>query len=224
MIPRTHFLIMLAAIAVNAALGTYFYPRLPDPCPIHWNWRGQVDDYGSPTMMAFGWPAITLGLAILLTGLPLLGPFRKNFDKFRITFGRICVTITVFLCGLQLVFLLAASGRQLRIGSSLCILIGLLFAVLGNWMGKLRRNLYVGIRTPWTIANEVVWERTHRLGGKLMVAAGLISAVTGLFAGDSVCLVVLLSSLIGTVGVAVIYSLVEYRRLGEVDDLSREVS
>ncbi len=49
-----------------------------------------------------------------------------------------------------------------------------LFIFLGNYMGKLRRNFWMGIRTPWTIASDVVWERTHRLGGWLMVAVGLL--------------------------------------------------
>jgi uncharacterized membrane protein len=111
---------------------------------------------------------------------------------------------------------------RIQIGPALCVLVGLMIAMLGNWMGKLRRNFYIGIRTPWTLANEVVWEKTHRLGGKLFVAAGLISAITGLFAGDVVCFVVLMSTLIGSALWAVLYSLYEYRKLGQVDDLSRE--
>jgi len=224
MIPRTHFLIMLSAALINAAISAYFYPRLPNPCPIHWNLQGDVDDYGSPVTVVVLGPAVSLGMTLLLTGLPLLGPFRRNFEKFRITYGRVGVTLTVFFLGLQCVVLLAAAGRQLRIGPALCVLLGLMFTVLGNFMGKLRRNFYIGIRTPWTLANEIVWEKTHRLGGKLFVGAGLISTVTGLFAGNVVCFVVLMTAIIASVAWLVLYSLFEYRKLGQVDDFSRETS
>lgn len=220
MIPRKHLLIIAVAVLANAGLSAYYYPRLPNPCPIHWNLHGEVDDYGSPMTMAMLGPCISLGIAVLMSALPLLGPMRSNFETFRVTYGRIAVTLAVFFFGLQVVLLLAATENRLRIGPSLCVLFGLMFAVLGNWMGKLRRNLYVGIRTPWTIANDVVWEKTHRLGGRLFVLAGLITAAAGLFTSEKVCFATLMTS----IGVSVIwsglYSLVVYRRLGQVDDFA----
>src|SRR5262249_13952430 len=98
--------------------------------------------------------------------------------------------------------------------------VGVMFSVLGNWMGKIRRNFYVGIRTPWTLANDEVWERTHRSGGKVMMLIGAISAITGFFASDTTCFIVLISG----VGVLVLwalgYSLYWYRKIGRVDDLA----
>src|SRR5262249_19202654 len=154
--------------------------------------------------------------------LPVLGPFRRNMESFRVVYGRIGSLILTFFLALHVVTLLAATGRPLRIGAVLTILIGLMFACLGNWMGKVRRNFYVGIRTPWTLANEIVWEKTHRLGGKLFVAAGLIAAITGFFASEVTCFVVLMAALFGSATWSVIYSYVTYRKLGQVDDLSSE--
>jgi len=223
MIPRTHLLIVLATVALTAAVSVYAYPRLPNPCPIHWNLRGEVDDYGSPLTMAMIAPCVSLGVAVLMAGLPLLGPFRSNFEKFRTTYGRLAVTIMIFFLGLQVVLLRAAATGTVHIGPTLCVLLGLMFAVMGNWMGKIRQNFYIGIRTPWTLANETVWEKTHRLGGKLFVAAGLISTTTGLLAGNTVCFVVLMSSIVGAVGTSVLYSVVEYRKLGQIDDLAHDL-
>ena len=222
MIPRFHLWWMIAAVAANATLSAAFYSRLPDPCPIHWNLHGQIDGYGTPFEVALLGPSVSAGVALLLIVLPLLGPFKRNFMSFRVVYGRISAVILTFFVAIQLVILLAAVGNHLRMGPLFAILIGLLFACLGNWMGKLRRNFYVGIRTPWTLANEVVWEKTHRIGGKLFVAAGLITALTGFFAGDIICFVVLMTSILGSVTWSVLYSLVVYRRLGQVDDLASE--
>jgi uncharacterized membrane protein len=222
MIPRFHLWWMIAAVIAITAVSAAFYPRLPDPCPMHWNIHGQVDDYGSPLTVALIGPAIAAGLTLLLLVLPVIGPFRRNMESFRVVYGRIGALILTFFIAFQVVTLLAATGRPLRMGALFTVLIGVMFACLGNWMGKVRRNFYVGIRTPWTLANEVVWEKTHRLGGKLFVVAGMISAVTGFFASEVTCFIVLMTALLGSVAWSVVYSLVIYRRLGQVDDLGSE--
>jgi len=216
---RTHirwvWILVLANVAFNAAM----YSRLPDPAPTHWNIHGEVDGWG-PRWLAVGlFPLIMAGIMLLLVVLPRLGPFRANLESIAVTYGRIVVTVGLLMLTLNVIFILAAAGYKLPIGSSIALAIGLFFALLGNWMGKIPRNLYLGIRTPWTIANDTVWERTHRLGGRVMVAAGLIVAITALFASDITCFIVLMSSLGVTVIWAVVYSYRLYRRLGSVDDL-----
>ena len=220
MIPRFHLIWMVAAVIANIAISTAFYPRLPNPCPIHWNIHGQIDDYGSPMTMALIAPSASAGLVLLLVLFPAIGPFKRNLRDFRVVYGRIGSLLLTFFLAIQVILLLAASGRPLRIGPLLTVLFGIMFAFLGNWMGKLRRNFYVGIRTPWTLANDVVWEKTHRVGGRLFAVGGVISAITGLFAGDVICFIVLIGTVLISVVWSLVYSLVIYRRLGQVDDLS----
>lgn len=221
MISRTHQWLMGLCVAAEFVLGAAFYPRLPDPCPIHWNLSGQVDDHGPRWVMAFLFPAISAVIALMLIVLPRLGPFRANFERFSITYGRICVSILAAFAAMELVLLLAASGHPLNVGNALAVVLGLMIALLGNWFGKLRRNLYVGIRTPWTIANDTVWERTHRMGGRLFVGVGLASAGVGLASAPSwLCFVVLMGGLLGVTAWSIAYSLIWYRRLGQVDDLA----
>lgn len=222
MIPRFHLIWMIAAVFVNVALSAAFYPHLPNPCPIHWNLHGQIDGYGSPLTMALIAPSTSAGLVLLLMLFPAIGPFKRNLENFRVVYGRIGALLLTFFLALQVILLLAASGRPLRIGPAFTVLFGLMFAFLGNWMGKLRRNFYVGIRTPWTLANDTVWEKTHRIGGRLFVIGGAISAITGLFAGDVTCFVVLIGTIFISVVWSIVYSLVIYRRLGQVDDLSTD--
>jgi uncharacterized membrane protein len=187
--------------------------------PVHWNIKGEADRFGPPWELAILMPAILLGLSLLLVALPAIGPFKANFARFRETYGRVCVTIVAGLVGVHGVILAKAAGADLSIGAALAIVIGLMLALMGNWFGKIRRNLYVGIRTPWTIANDRVWEKTHRLGGKLFIIVGLASAVAGFLAPDVVCFVILVGGTLGATLWAVFYSLYWYRKLGEVDDL-----
>lgn len=219
MIPRTHLLIMLSLVAAEFIISAVYYPRLPDPAPIHWNIHGVADDFGPSWVAAFLGPGISLGIVLVMTFLPLAGPFRANFEQFRTIYGRIGVVLTAVFAGLQVVILMKSLQSDIHMGGAICFILGLMFIALGNWMGKLRRNFYIGIRTPWTIANDVVWERTHRLGGRLMVAGGVISAVTGLIAPDSVCFYVLTGSVALAAGGSALYSFWCYRRLGRVDEL-----
>src|SRR5262249_13967308 len=103
---------------------------------------------------------------------------------------------------------------------SITVTLGVMLAVVGNWLGKIRRNFWVGIRTPWTLANERVWERTHRVGGKLMMLFGVALAVSGAFASPTVVFGVTIAGAVGLAGWSLIYSYVIYHRLGGVDDMS----
>lgn len=220
MLTRSHKLALLGLIGLSVALSAVFVPILPDTVPTHWNMHGEADDYGSKWVSLLLFPGVLIGMAALMMVLPLLGPFRQNLEAFRVTYGRILITILTTFLGLQLVILLKSAGGEFEIGSSLAIVLGLMMALLGNWLGKVRRNFYVGIRTPWTLANERVWEKTHRVGAWLFMVHGLVTAVTGYFASSVVCFFVLIGGLIAIVIWAVFYSLYWYRRLGAVDELS----
>lgn len=102
----------------------------------------------------------------------------------------------------------------------MAIVIRLLLAALGNWMGKLLRNFYIGIRTPWTIANDEVWDRTHRLSGPLFVIHGLAVVICGLFAPERICFWFLMVGLGAIALLCTVYSIVVYHRLGAADELS----
>lgn len=220
MIPRRYLLAMLGLVAVNLSIGAAFYPRLPEIVPTHWNISGQADGQGPRWILTFLIPLASAGLIGLLAVLPLVGPFKANFERFRVTYGRICLTIILAMSALDVVFLLAGAGYPLRIGATLCVVMGLMLAVMGNWLGKVRRNFYVGVRTRWTLANEVVWEKTHRISAKLFVVHGLVSAVVGLVGPpDWICFAVLVGGILVTTVWAIVYSFVCYRRVGEMDDL-----
>lgn len=192
--------------------GMVIYPRLPEQVPIHWNAAGEVDGYGSRFMGALGLPLMNLGLALLLKFVPAIDPKRQNYEKFK-PFYQIFIWIFVlFMTGLYFLTIAWALGYRPSIALFTKLGMGIMFMVLGNYLGKVRPNWFFGIRTPWTIENEEVWLRTHRLGGPLMFGAGLITVFLAFFEHPSsfflVMAVIMLTSLIPTV-----YSYWLYQRI-----------
>lgn len=158
-------------------LGLYLAPHLPERLPTHWNIRGEVDAYGSRAFVLYFQPLLTLGLYLLFLFLPLLDPRRANYTRFSGTYQFLKVLLVVFYTGLQLVVL--ATGLGYLADPTLFVRLGvpLLFVFFGNVMGQIKHNYFVGIKTPWTLASEEVWRRTHRAAGRLWVVCGLIGVL-----------------------------------------------
>jgi uncharacterized membrane protein/pimeloyl-ACP methyl ester carboxylesterase len=201
---------------LSLAAGIAFYDKLPDPVPTHFDVAGNPNGYTSKPIGAFILPLILAGLGLVLSVLPKISPRGYAMESFRRVFEIISISILgiVFIIGVAA--LLQALGWRPPIDRIVLPAIGALFIILGNFMGKLRRNFFVGIRTPWTLASEEVWLRTHRLGGPLFVAAGVI-LMFGAFLGGGPALIVPVVVIAAII--PVVYSYVIYRRLdrGETD-------
>ncbi len=200
------------------ALSIGVYSHLPATVPVHWNAAGQIDRYSSRAFGAFIMPAIMIVLAGMFAVLPAISP--KGFDiegKSR-AYTAIVFSILLFLFGLHVFLLLAALHLARSITAVIPLLFGPLLIIAGNYLPKIRRNFFVGIRTPWTLADEDVWYRTHRLGGVLLVATGALLMVIGPFLPARALEIFILSTLIGTALISVIYSLAIYRRPGGASD------
>jgi uncharacterized membrane protein len=197
-------------VALAFIVAALMYGRLPDPVPTHWNLAREADSFTPKPWGAFVMPLATLGTWLLLRVLPAISPSGFRMDGFLHTYWLI-VTLTVgTLFAISVVALLVASGSDLSLLRLVPFAIGVLFVVLGNYMGKLERNFFIGIRTPWTLANEEVWARTHRFGGKLFVlAGGLVIAAAALDWPLQVVVAVVLAAAL----VSVVYSLVVYWKI-----------
>lgn len=195
-----------AAFLLSAAL----YSRLPNRMPSHWNARGDVDSFVSKPFGPFIGPAVMAGLLIVLLALPAVSPRGFRFESFRPAWGIVQAAVLGLLFFIHVLVLLSAMGKPVDMTRGAEAGVGLLIAVLGNFFGKVTRNFFVGIRTPWTLASEEVWLRTHRLGGKLFVLAGLAMFVSAL-AGASPIVGGVLIAAAGLVSVAASY--VYYRRI-----------
>jgi uncharacterized membrane protein len=159
------------------AAGAILYPRLPERIPMHWDIHGQINGWGDRNFWNVFFPGfIALGMVILGALMPRIDPMRRSYARFRGSYYFILDLIVAFLALLHALTLYAAFHTEVKVGVLVPIGVGLLLAVIGNQLGKIKRNFFMGIRTPWTLASETVWVRTHRIAGRLFVVAGLISA------------------------------------------------
>jgi len=219
-IPRKYIVAIFMLMLLPALAGVTAWPFMPDSVPVHWGMSGRPDRFGSPWELILTFVILNPVLGALMLVLPRLGPMKGNFERFGETYGRICVTLLAGMTVIAIALLMRGAGRNVPITSTLPITLGIMLALVGNWFGKIRRNFWVGIRTPWTLANERVWERTHRLGGKLVVLYGLALAAAGAFLPQIGVFFVTVGGAIGLVAWSFIYSYMLYRRLGSVDDMA----
>jgi len=201
-------LVLLAMFAAGALL----YPHLPPRVPAHWDIAGRVDGYASRAVGAFMPPLLAAGVYILMLVLPLIDPRRENYAKFSGVYRILRLCLVLFLGVVYLVTLGGAMGYPVRVERIMPALVGLLFIVIGNYLPRVRHNYFVGVRTPWTLADEEVWRRTHRLAGPLFVAAGLAAVLSSLLGGPA-SFAVFITAVIGVSLLSAVYSLLVYRKI-----------
>ena len=197
-------------ILVAAAFAAVLYPRLPDPVPTHWDASGVANGFTPKPWGVFLLPLMMVAVALLLALLPRISPRGFALSPFARVYDILQTVVLAFFVFVNGVTLLAAAGAQLSLERWIFAGVGLLLAIIGNFFGKVTKNFFVGVRTPWTLASDEVWLRTHRLAGKLFVAAGLAVFVMGC-AGAPVLL--LTAPILAAAIVSVVSSFVFYRRI-----------
>lgn len=189
-----------------------FYARLPDQIPMHWGFDGEIDRYGGKNEL---WLMAALGplFALLFQFLPRLDPRKRNYEKFQKYYDAFGVVITAFVTVMMGIALVEAfRPGTVSMGRVVSALVGLLFLFLGNLMGKVKPNFFMGIRNPWTLSNPDVWNRTHRLGGGLFFLAGLAAVVSAPLLPEQVTFWVLMAGVLAAALIPTVMSYVWYRR------------
>lgn len=200
-------LIVAAAFIASAVV----YPRLPETMPTHFDMSGQPNGWSSRLFGAWVVPLFLLLMWGLVRVLPAIDPRGSNYAKFGGAFEGIIVSIMLFMLGMHIVILRASLGYPLAMQRVIPFGIGVLFIVIGNLLPRARPNWFVGIRTPWTLSSDRVWEKTHRLGGRLFVAGGIIITVAA-FAWVKWAHVVLVTVITLCAATVLIYSYLEWKR------------
>lgn len=172
---------MLLIVVVAFAISLYFYPQLPEEMATHWNARGEVDGHMSRFWGTFLLPFITLGLVGLFLVLPKVDPLKRNYPVFKKYYYGVVILVLVFMLYVHVVSLAANLGFSFNMSYVMLFPLALLFLFMGLILPKVRRNWFMGIRTPWTLSSEKVWVKTHEVGGKLFVAYGIFLLVMLLF-------------------------------------------
>lgn len=226
---RTANWLSLAFIVAVAALAAVLWPQLPDPMPSHWNAAGEVDDTMAKLPGTLLLVALPVFIVIVFRLIPAISPKGFRTDQFMGVVNFLQFVTVLFTAVVSVVVFLAAIGKDIDMPLIVISGTGLLLIAIGNQLGKVRKNFFIGIRTPWTLASDEVWARTHRLGGWMMVLAGAVMLVGGLFGLDPVYTVL---PVVVLVLVPVVYSYFAYRQIEgfapeadiEADDIETDTS
>ena len=195
---------------VSLLLSLTVFSSLPEQIPAHWNVHGTVDRF-APKLTVFIFPGIIFLITILFQFMRRTDPNSDNYDKFQREYHRYTFVIGLVFFAVQIMTIAAAFRMDFNVNLIFCLGIGSLFIFIGNLLPKTKHNYFIGIRTPWTLADEQNWFRTHRLAGKIWVLGGLIVALTAL-APESVQVPVFLTILAVMVVTPFVYSYTEFRK------------
>lgn len=216
--------IMLAALAFAATLFLYVNrdAYLPEQVPTHWNGEGVANAFTARDNIVWVMlllPATMVGTIGLTFVLPWLSPRAFSIETFRGPYNMLMAIIVAMMGYLHLIVLIASTTYFSGQVTMRMLLGGLyvFFGLLGNLLGKVRRNFFVGIRTPWTLASETVWNQTHRVGAWLMVGGAVLAFLTVVvnfpfYIGFGILMVSALAP--------VVYSLILYKKLERQGKLS----
>jgi uncharacterized membrane protein len=207
---RNYYLVSGALIVGVLAATAVAYPHLPDAVPLHWDAHGNVNGWGAKWTLFVIDPGIMMAMLLLFSALPWLSPKHFEVDSFRSTYLYIMVATLAMMAYVHVLILAASLSWAFDMSRAIEGGVCLLVALMGNVMGKVRRNFFVGIRTPWTIANEQVWNVTHRFAAKTFFAGGLLGLLAVILRAP---FWLPLTAILVAALVPVIYSLVFYKQL-----------
>jgi len=208
---RTTIFVTIFLIAFAATFSVSVFDRLPDQMASHWNTTNQVDGYLSRFWGAFLMPIMSIGILALFLVIPGIDPLKANIAQFREYFNTFITLIVAFMVYMHILTILWNLGYdQFNMGTAMLPALGLLFVFAGIMMRKAKRNFFIGIRTPWTLSSDRVWDETHRLGSTLFIVSGILAFLGAFFEAYAIWLI--LVPILGSTIFLLVYSYVLYQR------------
>jgi uncharacterized membrane protein len=203
-------IIISGILLLSFIVGLYFYPQIPAKMASHWNIKGEVDGYMSKFWGTFLIPFMLLGLSLVFLAIPRIDPLKENIEKFRKYYDGFIIIFLIFMLAVHLQVILWNIGIHISPNVMMPIGLGLLFFYIGILCENAKRNWFIGIRTPWTLSSDKVWDKTNKLGGKLFKIAGVV-ALFGIFFRSYTMYFVLVPAISFAV-YTIVYSYLEYRK------------
>jgi len=202
-------IILFVLVLLTFVVGIVIYPHMPNKVASHWNAAGEVDGHMSKFWGVFLMPIICLVCILLFIFIPKMDPLKKNFKAFEKEFNMFILVLFLFFFYIYLLTIFWNLGYDINIGKYITPAVGILFIFIGLLLRKAKRNYFVGIRTPWTLANDKVWDKTHQLGFKLFIIIGILCFL-GIFIPEYTFYIFIVSVLLIT-GILFLYSYLIYR-------------
>ena len=192
----------------------YVWNSLPEKVPLHWNIEGEIDRYGEKSDLILIPVLLPLLIYVLFTIIPKIDPkgkIKNMGNKYTI----LKTIMTLFMSVLSMIIIYIALNETFYNPNYIVLLIGVLFAILGNYFKTLRANYFIGIKTPWTLENETVWKETHKLAGKLWFAGGLIIVLSSILLDKKTNFTLFAIITVLITVIPVVYSYIKYRSLSQ---------
>ena len=185
--------------------------ELPEQVPVHFNLKGEADNWAGKTTLISIIFLSTVGLNLLLLVIPHIDPKRK-LEYMGSKYDQLRFILVIFMAALAGFLVYNATHQDTFQLNILLLLLGAMFVALGNYFQAIKPNYFIGIRTPWTLESETVWRKTHRLGGRIWLAGGLVMMVLALIPDSGIRQTLFLANVAVLVLVPVIYSFIESRK------------
>ena len=209
---RTTTIVVLLMIVAATIMGIALWNRLPDLMASHWGPNDEVNGYVSKFWGVFLMPLITLGMMLLFLIIPSIDPLKANIAQFRDVFNLFIMLIVAFMLYIYILSLRWNLGyTDFGMSQAMLPAMGILFFFLGYMLRKAKRNFFIGIRTPWTLSSDRVWDETHRIGSVLFMISGALAFV-GSFFGGMTAFWFLFVPLISSTLVTLVYSYLLYQK------------
>jgi len=203
--------LVLIMIAIGLIAGIVLWNQLPADMASHWDVNNQVDGTMSKFWGAFLMPLITVGMYLLFLLIPNIDPLKANIAEFRESFNVFIMLIVAFMLYMHGLTLAWNLGKQdFSISAAMLPFLGVLFIAIGFMLRRAKRNFFIGIRTPWTLSSDTVWNKTHQLGSTLFILSGVIAMIGSFFSGGAAFWLTL-APLFGSTIFLFIYSYMLYR-------------
>jgi uncharacterized membrane protein len=202
---------MIWLLAIISYIGTLIsYPRLPEQIPVHWNSRFEVDGWSDKSSI-FGFGLLPLLILICFELFANFSAGKISNEKHIKVYKILKIVTVILMIGLNWTSIITGLGYDINIRVVLPVVLGIFFILVGNYIPALKGNYFIGIRNPWTLADEYVWRKTHKAGGYLFIIIGILMIVMGFLNSDYINKIVFIIMLTGILGINV-YSYYIYRK------------
>ncbi|WP_455930928.1 SdpI family protein [Priestia aryabhattai] len=186
-------------------------PHLPATMPIHWGANGEADGFATKINAMILTVGIMVLIYFIIAFVPRIDPRKENYKYFSKTYNIVLNAVLLLFFFVNMSTVLQGLGYNVPMAYIAPIMAGLVFIIIGNYLQRVRSNYFMGIRTPWTLSNETVWKKTHRLSGKIFFIGGLLILISA-FLPDGYKSVIMWGSIVLCVAVPYLYSYVAYKK------------
>lgn len=191
-------------------IGLFFYQQLPESMPSHWNINGEIDGYLPKNIAIFGIPALMAAINVFAIVATQLDPKRNsNPDKL---VNKIYWLIPILSVFLSIITYRVALNDNIEVTTYVVAFVGIVFMVIGNYLPKIKQNYTIGIKIPWTLNDEDVWFKTHRLAGIIWFVGGLIIFIFAFVPGIFAAVALIIFTVAGTI-IPSIYAYFSYKQI-----------